>query len=141
MANFRDEPVMGRPTEFGDLSPWTLERSEFMGVSAMPVRCFPVTLRGQVIGCLWGAEETDAAGFYPGRGMGVVGWDARGPWSRRLKEARDAGFSAWEAVQLWVGEPEDPRGGGVPADAEEHVLPNSEAVYGLARRLVEEQGR
>jgi hypothetical protein len=94
-----------------------------------------------VIGCLWGAEETDAADFYPGRGMGAVGWDARGPWRRRLKEARDAGFSAWEAVQLWVGEPEDPRGGGVFADAEEHVLPNSEAVHGLARRLVEEQGR
>jgi hypothetical protein len=128
----------GRPTEFGDLSPWTLERTEYLGVSKAPVHCFPVTLRGRLIGHLWASETTDAAGFYPRKGMGAAGWDARGPWAKRLKEAWDAGFSAWEAVQYWVGEPEDPRGGGVAADAEGQLLPDSDAVHRLASQAVEE---
>lgn len=138
MSDYRYEPWTGRPTEFGDLSPWTLERTEFRSVSQAPVRCFPVTLRGQLIGYLWASETTDAAGFYPRKGMGAVGWDARGPWAKRLKETRDAGFSACEAVRYWVGEPEDPKGGGVAADAEGRVLPDSEAVYRLGRQSVDE---
>lgn len=133
-----DVPWAGRPTEFGDLSPWTLERTEFRGVSQAPVHCFPVTLRGQLIGYLWASETTDAAGFYPRWGMGVAGWEARGAWRGRLKEAWDAGLSAWEAVQFWVGEPEDPRGGGVAADAEGQVLPDSQDVYRLTSQAVDE---
>ncbi|ADI07439.1 hypothetical protein SBI_04319 [Streptomyces bingchenggensis BCW-1] len=138
MSDYRYEPWTGRPTEFGDLSPFTLERTEFRSVSDAPVHCFPVTLRGQLIGYLWGSETTDAADFCPRRGMGAAGWDARGPWRRRLKEARDAGFSAWEAVRYWVGEPEDPRGGGVAADAEGRVLPDSRGVQRLASQAVDE---
>ncbi|MGO4747409.1 hypothetical protein AB4212_01985 [Streptomyces sp. 2MCAF27] len=41
-------------------------------------------------------------------------------------------------MQYWVGEPEDPTGGGVAADAEGRVLPDSEAVYGLGREAVDE---
>ncbi|MFG2169978.1 hypothetical protein ACGFMO_01125 [Streptomyces niveus] len=127
------EPMhMGRPTEFGDLSPFTLEQTEFLGRTDTPVRCFPVSLEGRVIGYLWASETEGAAGFRPRRGMGVVGYEAGGPWRQRLKQARDAGFTAWEAVQLCVGDPEDPRGGHIPADAEELCLPNYEAVLRLA---------
>ncbi|MFF2940749.1 hypothetical protein ACFVSQ_12980 [Streptomyces niveus] len=127
------EPThMGRPTEFGDLSPFTLEQTEYRGRTDTPVRCFPVSLRGQVIGYLWASETEGAAGFRPRRGMGVVGFEAGGPWYKRLREARDAGFTAWEAVQLCVGDPEDPRGGHVPADTEALSLANYEAVLHLA---------
>lgn len=131
-----DEPPMGRPTEFGDLSPWTLERTEFFGVSKTPVCWYPVTLDGELLGYLWAglSAEDDTAGFIPRHGMGVTGYDAGGIWRGRLKRARDKGMSPAEAVRQWVGAPEDPRGGGVPADAEEQILPNSKAIQFLAQR-------
>ena len=131
-----DEPPMGRPTEFGDLSPWTLERTEFFGVSKTPVCCYTVTLEGELLGYLWAglSAEDDTAGFIPRHGMGPTGYDAGGTWRGRLKRARDKGISPAEAVRQWVGAPEDPRGGGVPADAEEQILPDSKAVQFLAQR-------
>ena len=131
-----DEPPMGRPTEFGDLSPFTLERTEFVGVSKTPVCCYPVTLGGQPLGYLWASisAEDDAAGFVPRHGMGAVGWDAGGVWRGRLKRARDRGTSPADAVRQWIGEPEDPRGGRVSAEAEEQLLPDSRAVQFLASR-------
>ncbi|MEI8411500.1 MULTISPECIES: hypothetical protein [unclassified Kribbella] len=127
---------MGRPTEFGDLSPWTLERTEFFGVSKTLVCCYPVTLDGELLGYVWAglAADDDTAGFIPRHGMGETGFDAQGTWLGRLKRARDKGMSPAEAVRQWVGAAEDPRGGGVPADAEEQVLPNSKAVQFLASR-------
>jgi hypothetical protein len=136
MPRYADEPPMGRPTEFGELAPFTLERTEFFGRTDTPVHCLPVTLRGQLIGYVWASETADAAGFCPVLGMGAVGFEAGGAWRRRLKMARDAGFSAWEAVQLWVGEPEDPRGGGVYAGSADRVLPGSRAVQSLASGIV-----
>ena len=109
-----DIPPMGRPTEFGDLSPWTLERTEFFGVSKTPVCCYPVTLDGELLGYVWAglAADDDTAGFIPRHGMGATGFDAQGTWLGRLKRARDKGMSPAEAVRQWVGAPEDPRGGG-----------------------------
>ncbi|TDC69687.1 hypothetical protein [Streptomyces hainanensis] len=126
------EPT-GRPGDFGPLGPWTLERTEYLGRTDAPVRCLPVVLRGHVIGYLWGSETEDAAGYVSRAGTGAVGFDAGGPWLRRFREARDAGLSGWEAVQLWIGEPADPRAGAIPADAAELALPDSAAARRLAR--------
>ena len=127
---------MGRPTEFGDLSPFTLERHEFRGISRDPVRYFPVTLRGQLIGYLWAAEadDGDAASFVPKHGTGAVGFDAGGTWRGRLKRARESGTTPLQAVRQWVGDLEDPRGGGIAEGAEGQVLPDSDAVQFLASR-------
>ncbi|WP_407565214.1 hypothetical protein [Streptomyces sp. 184] len=125
------EPT-GRPGDFGPLGPWTLEQTDYLGCTDTAVRCLPVVLRGRVIGYLWASETEDAASYVGRAGTGAVGFDAGGPWHRRLREARDAGFSAWEALQLWIGEPEDSRAGAIPADAETLVLPNSQAARGLA---------
>ncbi|MFD4261655.1 hypothetical protein ACFWR9_29515 [Streptomyces sp. NPDC058534] len=127
------EPT-GRPGDFGPLGPWTLELTNYLACTDTAVRCLPVVLRGLVIGYLWASESEDAAGYVGRAGTGAVGFDAGGRWRRRLKEARDAGFSAWEAVQLWVGEPEDSVGGAIPDDAQDLILPNSEAARGLASR-------
>ncbi|MEV0775760.1 hypothetical protein ACIBLA_33585 [Streptomyces sp. NPDC050433] len=133
-----EQYLMGRPTEFGDLSPFTLEQTEYRSRTETAVHCYPVSLGGQVIGYLWASDTEDAADFWPRRGMGAVGFDAGGPWRKRLKEARDAGFTAWEAVQLWLGEPEDPRGGCVLPGAEGLFLPNFRAVQLLARQPLDE---
>ncbi|MFJ2815252.1 hypothetical protein [Streptomyces sp. NPDC087294] len=137
MSDPHGEPSpVRRPTEFGDLSPFTLERHEFRGFSRDPVRYFPVTLRGQLIGYLWAVEaaDGDAACFIPRHGMGAVGFDAGGTWRGRLKRARESGMTPLDAVRHWVGKPEDPRGGGVAEGAEEQALPNSDAVQFLASR-------
>ncbi|TCC18312.1 hypothetical protein [Kribbella speibonae] len=129
-----EPPNYGRPTGFGDLSPFTLERTEYIGVSRTPVCCLPVTLGGKLLGFLWGSisVDEDAAGFRPVHGAGAVGFDAGGPWRGRLKRARDKGVAPADAVRRWIGEPEDPRAGGVPADAVERMLPDSDAVLTLA---------
>ena len=125
------EPT-GQPGDFGPLSPWTLELTTYRACTDTAVRCLPVVLDGHVVGYVWASETEDAAG-YVGRGRtGKVGWDAGGPWNRRLQKAWDAGFTAWEAVQLWIGEPEDSVGGAIPDDAEEMVLPDSQAARYLA---------
>ncbi|MEO3765239.1 hypothetical protein [Streptomyces sp. B8F3] len=133
MDEYYWEPT-GRPGDFGPISPWTLERTEYLACTDTAVRCLPVVLDGRVIGYLWASETEDAAGYVGRGGTGAVGYDAGGRWHRRLKEARDAGFTAWEAVELWVGEPEDSVAGALPADAEDLHLPNSEAARGLASR-------
>ncbi|MGW2054200.1 hypothetical protein ACWCOZ_09805 [Streptomyces sp. NPDC001840] len=139
MSNHPDEPPLGRPTEFGDLSPFTLHRVEYLGATETIVHCFPVTLHGQMIGYLWAseAESEDAADFCAQRGTGAIGFDAGGTWRGRLKRARESGMSPLAAVRQWVGKTEDPRGGGVAADAEEKILPNSQAVQLLASQRAE----
>ncbi|MER5460054.1 hypothetical protein ABT010_05060 [Streptomyces sp. NPDC002668] len=141
MSNFPDEPPMGRPTEFGDISPFTLERREYLGATETPVYCLPVTLRGQLIGYVWASGTADAASFCARRGTGAAGFDAGGPWRARLRKAREDGLSPLEAIRLWVGRPEDPTGGGVLAGAEEQVMPNSQAVRALASRSAEGEGK
>lgn len=141
LSDHWDESPMGRPTEFGDLSPFTLERTEFMGVSKSQVRYFPVTLRGQLIGYLWASESAtgDAAGFFPMHGLGVIGWNAGGTWRGRLKEARDNGMTPLEAVRHWVGKPEDARGGAVPEGSEGDVVADSQAVRLLTSRRPQQE--
>ncbi|MFB7635751.1 hypothetical protein ACFC0M_33025 [Streptomyces sp. NPDC056149] len=139
MSHYPEDLPSGRPTEFGDLSPFTLERHEYLGISQTPVHFFPVLLRGQLIGYLWASESEseDAAGFFPRRGAGATGFDAGGTWRGRLKRARETGMTPLTAMRQWVGEPEDSRGGGVPTDAEERVLENSRAVQALANQVTE----
>ncbi len=131
MAESYWEPT-GRPGDFGPLGPWTLEQTTYLACTDTGVRSLPVVLQGHVIGYLWASETEEAANYVGRGGTGAVGFDAGGPWHRRLEEAWNAGFSAWEAVQLWVGEPEDPVAGAIPDDAEDLVLPNSRAARCLA---------
>ncbi|MFF1685399.1 MULTISPECIES: hypothetical protein [unclassified Streptomyces] len=142
LSDYRDEPPMGRPTEFGDLSPFTLERTEFLGISKSPVRYFPVMLRGQLIGYLWASESAsgDAANFFPVHGLGTLGWNATGTWQGRLQQARESGMTPLEAVRHWVGKPEDSRGGAVPADSDGHVVADSQAVRLLTSRRPRQEG-
>jgi hypothetical protein len=142
LSDHRNEPPMGRPTEFGDLSPFTLERQEFIGASKSPVRYFPVMLQGQLIGYLWASESAsdDAANFFPMHGLGTIGWNATGTWQGRLKRARENGRTPLEAVRHWVGKPEDPRGGAVPADSDGHVVADSQAVRLLTSRRPGQEG-
>ncbi len=143
LSDHWNEPPMGRPTEFGDLSPFTLERQEFIGASKTPVRYFPVMLNGQLIGYLWASESAsgDAANFFPMHGLGAVGWNAAGVWQGRLKQAREGGKTPLEAVRHWVGKPEDPQGGAVPADGDGHIVADSQAVRLLTSRRPGQENR
>ncbi|MCC5031707.1 hypothetical protein DMH02_000115 [Streptomyces sp. WAC 00631] len=136
MPSHPAEPPMGRPTEFGDLSPFTLERHEYLSVTKNPVRCLPVTLHGQLVGYLWASESDteDAAAFYARRGTGAAGFNAGGVWRGRLKLSKEKGMSPLTAVREWVGKPEHPTGGAISAGSREQTLPNSQAVQELAGR-------
>jgi hypothetical protein len=124
-----DEQWTGRPTEFGDLAPFTLKKTEYLAVANTQVHCFPVTLQGDVIGYLWASETEAAADFYPLHAVdAVVGYQAAGQWRARLMEAFARGTAALNAVRQWIGAVEDPVAGGVAADAVERVLPDSAAV-------------
>jgi hypothetical protein len=121
------EPT-GRPGDFG---PLYFSPVKYLYFADTAVRCLPVVRQGQVIGYLWAAETTNAAGR-----VGEIedAWTVYGAgwlWQQRLDEAWDAGFTALEALQLWIGGAENTLGGAIPADAEALQMPNSRAVRSL----------
>lgn len=67
-------------------------------------------------------------------GADVAGFRAGGVWPARLEQSKKEGLTPLAALRRWIGEPEDPVGGGIAADVQEQELPNSEAVKELAAR-------
>ncbi len=94
-----------------------------------PLRCYPVNLAGEVIGYLWASEDDTFAGFVRRVNASFDTSLAETQWPDLLRQARDNyGASPLQALRYWVGKPEDPQVGGVPADAEEQRVPNLSAL-------------
>ncbi|MCA2189526.1 hypothetical protein [Nonomuraea cavernae] len=72
-----------------------------------------------VIGYLWAAVSDDAAGYYSTSEAGEAGPAAYLMWKSRLRQARCDGYSPMCALRYWIGMPEDPAAGKIPADAVE----------------------
>ncbi|MET8871711.1 hypothetical protein [Nocardia sp. NPDC004604] len=74
----------------------------------------PVHREGQLIGYLWASAEHHAAGFE--RQLATAGddLDCLLVWERRLDEAARRGLAPRDAVQEWIGAPEDAVAGTVP---------------------------
>ncbi|GAA4234961.1 hypothetical protein GCM10022254_41100 [Actinomadura meridiana] len=97
-----------------------------------PIIILPVMLNGLHVGYLWAGVDDESAGFIRRREFTRQAFDAPFVWIRRLREAYTQGLPAREAVRQWIGRPEDPEGGGVPADAREETADSSEALTRLA---------
>ncbi|MBW8485281.1 hypothetical protein [Actinomadura parmotrematis] len=93
--------------------------SGYETVTRKPVVYLPVELNGEPIGFLWASESDAAAGFVRRNDKLQAAWEAPLVWSERLARQHAAGLPARDAVRAWIGAPEDPRGGGVPAGAAE----------------------
>ncbi|MBX6767917.1 MAG: hypothetical protein IRY90_12325 [Actinomadura rubrobrunea] len=91
----------------------------------------PVMLGGRQIGCLWASTKHKSAGFQYLPGAAERAREASTIWWQRLADAYDQGLPARDAILMWRGAPEDPKAGGIPADAQEQELPNREALYKL----------
>jgi hypothetical protein len=131
-VTWRGDMPSGRPGDFGDLGPLSTERTTYLLGTKTPVHCFPVTLGGRLIGYVWASATVDAAGYRAKPGTGAIGFDAAGRWGKWLTQAWEDGVNPLDAVRGWVGAPDDPIAGRIPADAEEYVLPDSESVHLLA---------
>ncbi|WP_131736234.1 hypothetical protein [Actinomadura roseirufa] len=84
-----------------------------------PVIYLPVVLGGEPIGYLWAAVTDHAAGFV--RRAEALERAFRAPmvWDARLDEAHERGVPARDAVRRWIGAPEDPEAGAIPAGTTE----------------------
>lgn len=89
-----------------------------------PVRYFPVTLQEEVVGYLWAAETGNGVSFLRSMASALPTFPAAVAWSERLDEAAAAGLAPLEVLRRWIGAPEDPEAGCIPADAEELHAPD-----------------
>ncbi|WP_460700122.1 hypothetical protein [Nocardia thraciensis] len=95
-------------------------------------------LRGELVGFLWASVTHNSASFVRKLRMDEADplsdpslW-ATDVWADRLAAAYAQGVAAQDAVRAWVGAPEDPQGGGIPADAMEHRAESLAALYEFA---------
>ncbi|RFS85508.1 hypothetical protein D0T12_10780 [Actinomadura spongiicola] len=131
---FAQEPTWpdGTPIDrrkgWGPLSPMKVPETSYPASTDGPVRYFPVVLQGKVVGYLWASVSDDAAHWQDRGDAGALGYNAGVPWVMRLREAGAQGLTPLQALRKWKGAPEDPRGGAIPADAEEREAPSLRAL-------------
>lgn len=126
-----DGTPIDRRKGWGPLSPMKIPETDYPASTEGPVRYLPVVLRGKVVGYLWASVTDDAAHWQVRGDAGALGKNAGVPWVMRLREAGKQGLTPLEALRVWKGTPEDPRGGAIPADAEEHEAPSLRALQEL----------
>lgn len=135
---FPDGTPMDRSQGWEDLSPFTLELAAYEVLADGAIRYLPVTLGRKLLGYLWASDAENAAYFVERTAAGLDATLAMGPWIWRLREAKEEGLSPLQALRRWVGEPEDPDGGGIAADAKEREASSLQALEELANSDVEE---
>ncbi|WP_157610425.1 hypothetical protein [Spirillospora albida] len=95
-------------------------------------------LNGLHVGYLWAGTDEVSAGFVRRNQYLTEAISTPLVWNRRLRESFAQGLPAREAIRQWIGRPEDPVGGGVPAGAREEVLESRRALARLANPDEEE---
>ncbi|MFF5260124.1 hypothetical protein ACFY4C_14335 [Actinomadura viridis] len=122
----------GGPPSTPSTPPGAPERPEGYDVrTRLPVVHLPVESGGRHLGFLWASVDDRAAGFLRRKEFREE-FEPLLVWGERLQKAYGEGLGAREAIRRWVGRPEHPVGGGVPADADERVEAGIEALYRLA---------
>ncbi|WP_157419718.1 hypothetical protein [Actinomadura kijaniata] len=104
-------------------------RPSYAYATRKPVAYLPVVLRERHIGYLWAGVVTDAAGFV--RFPDAVDHALKAPetWSDRLADSAGRGVPALQAIRSWIGAPEHPEGGAVPADAVEQYASSTTELW------------
>ncbi|NEW34874.1 hypothetical protein GV791_20260 [Nocardia cyriacigeorgica] len=94
-----------------------------------PVRYLPVTCEGRLIGYLWAAVGSDAAGYERCLAADPDNMTCLSFWFDRLSENYRNGLDPVIAIRQWIGVPEDPRCGGIDASAVEREAPSLQAMW------------
>jgi hypothetical protein len=97
-----------------------------------PIVYLPVMLNGLHVGYLWAGMDDESAGFIRRNQYLDEAFGAPAVWSERLRESYQQGLPSRAAIRQWIGRPEDPRGGGVPADAREETADSRATLADLA---------
>lgn len=116
-----------------DFAPVTIGKT-YPPRTDQPVRYLPVRLGEELVGYLWAAVTDDAAGFRFLLPADAVGHAADRWWTYELMRLQESGVPPLQALRSRVGAPEDPEGGRIDADAEEHTAPGLDALREIARR-------
>ncbi|OLT10828.1 hypothetical protein BJF79_25490 [Actinomadura sp. CNU-125] len=115
-------PFPGGPAPAPFRDPY--ESGPYRPVTRDPLVYFHVMLNGDHVGYLWAGTDDRSAGFLR-RGESFEGAvELSVFWSQRLQEASWKKLPSRDAVRQWVGRPDDPVGGGIPADATERTAAN-----------------
>ncbi|TLG08689.1 hypothetical protein FEK35_17205 [Nocardia cyriacigeorgica] len=101
--------------DFRPLPPSSRLSNSYAGWTRNPVVYLPILRRGTLIGYLWAGVGVGAAGHMRKISSDPDNLTCETFWEARLTENRRNGLSAEQAIQHWIGHPEDPRCGGVPA--------------------------
>ncbi|WP_138453279.1 hypothetical protein [Nocardia cyriacigeorgica] len=96
-----------------------------------PVVYLPVVSDTKLIGYLWAGIGSRAAGYMRRVSADPDNITCPDFWNRRLTANYQNQLTPEEAIQSWVGVPEDPRCGGVPADATTLEAPSEQALWDL----------
>ncbi|RKS74712.1 hypothetical protein BZB76_3229 [Actinomadura pelletieri DSM 43383] len=126
-----DGTPIDRRKAWEPLGPMQVPATDYPASTDGPVRYYPVVLQGKVVGYLWASVADDAAYWQDRADAGALGYNAGVPWVLRLREAAREGLTPLQALRKWKGAPEDPRGGAIPADAEEREAPSLRALQEL----------
>ncbi|WP_143831776.1 hypothetical protein [Nocardiopsis sp. CNR-923] len=110
--------AMSRGDAWEDLQlKWVGSRPRYDGITDGALVYVPVRKSDVVIGYLWASEDGKAANFLNIESVGVESINAKGAWIRRLLEAKERGLTSVQALEAWIGSPEDERAGCIPEDA------------------------
>ncbi|MFE3445571.1 hypothetical protein ACFXNW_21280 [Nocardia sp. NPDC059180] len=94
-----------------------------------PVRYLPVTSGGRLIGYLWGAVGSNAAGYERCLAADSDNLTCLSFWFDRLSENYRQGLDPVAAIRQWIGVPEHPRCGGIVAGAVEQQAPSLQHMW------------
>lgn len=97
--------------------PRQAEPDAYEPTTGSPIVYLPVMLGGRHVGYLWAGEDDRSASFIRRNEFLDEAFETPFVWIRRLREAHARGLPARQAIREWIGAPEDPVGGAVPAGA------------------------
>jgi hypothetical protein len=94
-----------------------------------PIVYYPVVQRGVLVGCIWASKDGNAAGYF--RRIEADPDNITRPdfWDARLDAQCRQGIAAEAAIQSWIGVPEDPRMGGIPAGARVQAMASTNELW------------
>ncbi|MEU6561083.1 hypothetical protein [Nocardia nova] len=101
----------------GKYEPWTRK----------PLFYWPILVRDEFVGYIWASKNYNSASTV--RILSRANYDWMEIWDDRLDEGCRQGLRPVDAVRRWIGAPEDPIGGHIPADAPTYEAPDLDTLY------------
>ncbi|GAA5058320.1 hypothetical protein [Nocardia callitridis] len=93
-----------------------------------PIYYWPLSVHGEFVGYVWASKSFHSAGFVAPIGRNRLWQDV---WHARLDDGKRHELRPVDAVAKWIGAPEHPVGGQIPADSEAREAPDLATLYEL----------